>query len=110
MGTLLTIKAICRREILTLCSLVPRRFVELLDLHEPIALALWIRSVVVLELFGGTSGSWWIQGSGHCKVAQRAMLEVQRLMPTEMLWAMEWPQKIISREISLDPGPNNFPQ
>ena len=68
---------------------------ELLNRHEPIAMALWVRSVAIMHLFD-SSGSWWVQGSGQCKVAHRAVLGIQTLMPSEMAWTMEWPMEVIT--------------
>ncbi|EPE24984.1 Zn2/Cys6 DNA-binding protein [Glarea lozoyensis ATCC 20868] len=83
---------------------VPRDFVDLAQSNDPPAMALWLRNIVLLELFEKSS-TWWIQGSGLCRTGTRAAYSIRSLMPEEHLWTTDWPMKIVNREITLGGSP-----
>jgi hypothetical protein len=86
----------------TLLHRVPERFLGFLRKHHPIALAILARNLSVLALVMEDSKVWWIHGAGEWRVAIKAVWGIHGLMPSEWLWTMAWPMKIISKEIGLE--------
>jgi hypothetical protein len=80
---------------------VPEHFIRLLEKKYPIAMALMARNHAVLRLTDD-SGAWWVHGAGEWKVSEKAVWGTQRLMPTEWLWTMNWPLKVVSKEIDIE--------
>jgi hypothetical protein len=80
---------------------VPEHFVGLLETDDPIAMALMARNHAVLRLVND-SGAWWIHGDGEWRVSEKAVGGIKALMPTEWLWTMDWPLKVVSKEINIE--------
>ena len=72
----------------TLPIRAPRRFLELLEMHNPVALALLARNMALLKMI---EHKWWLHGAGEHQVAERAINGIATLMPPEWAWTMEWP-------------------
>lgn len=89
------------QQIVSLLHRVPSEFPQLLERVDPIASALLARNISLLWLIEDTS-AWWIHGTGESKVARKAVLGINSLIPAEWGWTMEWPMKILSGEITLD--------
>jgi hypothetical protein len=87
--------------IVSILHRVPERFVELLEKEDPIAMALMARGQAVLR-FIDDSGAWWIHGAGEWKVSETAVWGIKGLMPPEWLWTMDWPLKVVSKEINIE--------
>jgi hypothetical protein len=89
------------QKIVTFLHRVPARFVTLLEREEPISMALMARNMAVF-VFLEKSVAWWVHGSGEHKVYFKAVWGIHSLMPSGWLWTMDWPLKVISREITLE--------
>jgi len=87
-------------EIITLLHKVPQRFRDLLESKDPLALCILARNFALLSLMED-SAAWWIHGAGQRKVPLKAVRGLRALLPPEYQWAMEWPMRVISKEISL---------
>ena len=75
------------RRIVCLGILAPVRFIELLEQGRPRALAILAHH---LALSQAIEEHWWFHG-----VAYRAVNGIQRIIPAEWQWAMEWPLSMI---------------
>lgn len=87
---------------LLICTMpvnVPPAFRALLDRHDPLAMALIAR---VLVLLVPIESAWWMDGEGDYEVLHRDINGIQQLMPDELRWCMEWPCRVLSGEISLE--------
>ena len=89
------------QEIVTILHRMPERYLELLEGEDPLAMAILARNLCLLS-FCGESKAWWIHGAGQQKVPIKAVQGIRGLMPSQWLWTMDWPMKIISKEITLD--------
>ena len=88
------------QEIVTILHRLPSRFVYLLKREDPIAMALFARNLAMLQLIDD-SKAWWIHGSGVCRVPTKAVEGISGLMPPKWLWTMDWPQRVITKEVKL---------
>jgi len=79
----------------------PQLFIEHLEKNEPLAMAILARNIALLSILPD-SGAWWIHGAGECKMADTTVNGICGLMPTQDLWMMDWPLKLISGEITLN--------
>ena len=86
--------------IVTYLHRVPEKFVSLLEIEDPIAMSLLARDLSMLSLFDD-SPAWWLHGSGEHKVAIKSVLGIRGLLPPDLVWLMNWPVKVISKEIDL---------
>lgn len=71
---------------------------QLLERHDPLAMALLARALVLLS---GLDHAWWINGEGDYEVIGRDVRGIQELMPARLRWAVEWPCKVLDGEIIL---------
>ncbi|KAH7171364.1 hypothetical protein EDB81DRAFT_197002 [Dactylonectria macrodidyma] len=71
----------------------------LLESHDPLAMALMARMLVLLR---GVDYAWWSNGNGEYEVVERDVQGILQLMPTDLRWAMDWPCAVLRGEISLD--------
>lgn len=88
-----------RQQVATMPLRLPPRFLKLVEQKEPIAMALLARNLALLKVI---EPSWWLHGEGEHEVASRAVCGIMGLMPKEWAWAMDWPLKVISRDIELE--------
>jgi hypothetical protein len=86
--------------LVTILHRVPASFVQLLEDHEPYALALYARSIVLLSVLEDTS-AWWIHGAGEDKVCTRQISGICSLLPAELRWTMDWPLRVLSKQIRI---------
>jgi len=90
------------QRLVTFLHRLPSRYIEMLEKEDPIAAALLARNMA-LFVFVEDSNAWWIHGSGPNRVPYKAVWGIQGLLPVNWLWTMEWPIKVISKEITLGP-------
>jgi hypothetical protein len=79
---------------------LPLGLVSLLEREDPIAMALLARDLAMLSM-AEESPAWWIHGTGINKVVIKAVSGIQKLMPPEWQWTMDWPLKVVNKEIDL---------
>jgi hypothetical protein len=89
------------QSIVTILHRVSSRFPELLTDEDPLAMALMARDLALLSFMEG-SQSWWIHGGGKYSVAHLAISRIRKLMPTNWLWTLDFPSKILAKEVTLD--------
>jgi len=75
--------------------------VSLLEREDPIAMALLARNISMFAYLDKSS-AWWIHGTGGHKVYFKAIWGIHSLMPSRWLWTMEFPLKVISKDIKPD--------
>jgi hypothetical protein len=85
-----------QRRVATMPLRVPPRFLELLELHDPIALALLARNIALLNVIDPV---WWLHGAGNHQVAEHAIRGIEGLLPMDWRWVMVWPWKIVNGNI-----------
>jgi hypothetical protein len=90
-----------QRMVATMPLRLPARFLQLLELHEPPALALLARNLALLKVI---NTAWWLHGAGDHQVTEYSVRGICSLLPPEWKWAIDWPLKIISGEITIDDG------
>jgi hypothetical protein len=78
-----------RRRLCCMPANVPNGFVELLERRDPRALAILARFLALLKPCD--DGSLYYHGCAEYEVEG-----IASLMPTDWLWAMEWPRQIIT--------------
>ena len=88
------------KSILTYLWRLPLAFANLLKAEDPISMALYARVLCMLTL-AEDSPAWWIHGAGEHKVALKSVLGIQKLMPPPWNWTMDWPVKVVLKEIDL---------
>lgn len=71
---------------------------DLLQSHDPLAMALLARMLVMLDAL---DHAWWANGRGEYEVVEQDVRGIYQLMPGELRWTMEWPCKVLKREILL---------
>ena len=81
-----------QRRVATMPLRLPPRFLELLESHDPIALALLLRNLALLEVIDPV---WWLHGTGDHQVAKYSVRGIEELISTDWRWAIEWPRKVI---------------
>jgi hypothetical protein len=91
---------VIQRRVATMPLILPSRFLELVEVKDPIALALLARNLAMLKLI---DEAWWLHGVGQNEVAKQSVLGIQSLMPSEWQWAMEWPVNVVNESIRSDP-------
>lgn len=85
-----------QRRVATMPLRLPSRFLELLEFHTPIALALLARNIVLLKVIDPV---WWLHGAGNHQVAEYAIRGIEGLLPVEWGPVMEWPWKVVNGNI-----------
>lgn len=76
----------------TMLLRLPPRFLTLLQQHEPAALALFARNIVLLKFM---DNSWWLHGKNEHSVIDHAIQGICSLMPQPWFWAIEWPLNVM---------------
>lgn len=71
---------------------------DLLQSHDPLAMALMARMLVMLNEL---DHAWWANGRGEYEVVEQDVRGICQLMPEELHWTMVWPCKVLEREILL---------
>jgi hypothetical protein len=85
-----------QRRVATMPLRLPPRFLVLLELHDPIALALLSRNLALLRVIDPV---WWLHGTGDHQVLKYAVRGIEGLMPINWRWVMEWPRKVVDENI-----------
>ncbi|KAL2064667.1 hypothetical protein VTL71DRAFT_3805 [Oculimacula yallundae] len=75
-----------------------QRFVEMLDEHEPFAMAVLAR---IYALQHATERIWWMHGLEEMELPRGNVRGLYGLMPTEFTWMMEWPLDVAEGQICL---------
>lgn len=89
------------QKMVTVLHRVPECFVQLLDVGDPIALALLARSIICLDLLDDSS-AWWVHGAGSCKVPPKAINGILKTMPIEYRWTMDFPLRVVAKEVKIN--------
>ncbi|RYP82898.1 hypothetical protein DL769_001507 [Monosporascus sp. CRB-8-3] len=71
---------------------------NMLERHDPLAMALMARLLVLLK---GLDYAWWMNGGGDYEVVERDVRGMRELMPANLRWAMDWPCRVLDGEIVL---------
>lgn len=71
---------------------------DMLQSHDPLAMALMARMLVMLNEI---DYAWWANGRGEYEVVEHDVRGICQLMPDELRWTMGWPCRVLEREISL---------
>ncbi|KAF7925899.1 hypothetical protein EAE99_005934 [Botrytis elliptica] len=90
---------ILRRMVTVMPARYQLAFRILLEYHDPLAMALWVRVLVLLK---GLDYTWWVNGGGEYEVVERDVRGVRGLMPEKFRWTMDWPCKVLDGEIVLE--------
>ncbi|KAF4626228.1 hypothetical protein G7Y89_g11931 [Cudoniella acicularis] len=69
-----------------------------LEQYDPLAMALMARMLV---LQSGLGHAWWMNGRGDYEVIERDVRGIRELIPANLRWVMDWPCKVLDREIIL---------
>jgi hypothetical protein len=86
------------QRVVTFFHRVPPPFIRLLGENDPISIALYARNIALLSMIEN-SPAWWIHGVGEDSVCRRAISSLYLLLPLSFHWIMEWPSKILSKEV-----------
>jgi hypothetical protein len=87
-----------RRFIATMAVRCQPGYVAMLERHDPLAMALMARTLVLLC---GLEPAWWINGKRDYEDLKRDIQGICELMPAESHWVMDWPCAILNGEIIL---------
>lgn len=71
---------------------------DLLQSHDPLAMALMARMLVMLNEI---DYAWWANGRGEYEVVEQDVRGICQLMPKNLRWTMDWPCRVLEREILL---------
>jgi hypothetical protein len=71
---------------------------DMLQSHDPLAMALMARMLVMLNEI---DYAWWANGRGEYEVVEQDVRGICQLMPENLRWTMDWPCKVLEREILL---------
>ncbi|TGO49564.1 hypothetical protein BOTNAR_0427g00070 [Botryotinia narcissicola] len=93
---------ILRRMITVMPARCQLGFRVLLEHHDPLAMALWARVLVLLK---GLEYAWWVNGGGEYEVVEKDVRGMRGLMPEKFRWTMDWPCKVLDGEIVLERKP-----
>ena len=88
-----------QRMVATMPIRLPTRFLELVEEHQPFALATLARNLALLKVIDKV---WWLHGAGDHEVAEHAVRGICGLLPLTWKWAANWPLKVVSGEITID--------
>lgn len=72
---------------------------DMLERHDPLAMALMARMLVLLK---GLNHAWWMNGEGDYEVVERDVRGIRELMPANLRWSMDWPCRVLDGEIILN--------
>ncbi|KAF7898526.1 hypothetical protein EAF00_004972 [Botryotinia globosa] len=93
---------ILRRMVTVMSARCQLPFRVLLEHHDPLAMALWARVLVLLK---GLEYAWWVNGGGEYEVVEKDVRGIRGLMPKKFRWTMNWPFKVLEGEIILERAP-----
>lgn len=88
------------QQIVTVLHRVPPPFIKLLERQDPVAMAIMARNIAFLGIFNDTS-AWWLHGCGKNNVSEKAVRAIAIQMPPEYMWTMDFPYKLLSKEIKV---------
>jgi hypothetical protein len=71
---------------------------DMLQSHDPLAMALIARMLVLLNEL---DHAWWANGSGEYEVVEQDISGICQLMPDKLRWTMDWPCKVLEGNILL---------
>ncbi|KAF3390767.1 hypothetical protein DPV78_011347 [Talaromyces pinophilus] len=71
---------------------------DMLQSHDPLAMALMARMLVMLNEI---DYAWWANGRGEYEVVEQDVRGICQLMPDELRWTMDWPWRVLERDILL---------
>lgn len=71
---------------------------DLLQFHDPLAMALMARMFVLLSEL---DYAWWANGKGEYEVVDRDIRGICQLMPQDLRWSMKWPCMVLDKKIVL---------
>lgn len=74
------------------------RFRDKLEDHDPLAMALLAR---ILVLMMPLEKVWWMNGIGDYTVLERDIPGIVRLMPVDLRWTMKWPCSMLDGSVAL---------
>lgn len=78
-----------------------RGYWDMLQRHDPLAMALMARMLVLLREL---DHAWWMNGEGDYEVVERDIRGICELVPPNLRWTMDWPCKVVDKEIILNLG------
>ncbi|KAI1817416.1 hypothetical protein GGS20DRAFT_582552 [Poronia punctata] len=90
--------AVLQKLVFTMALPMETEFLPLLQAGDPLALALYARIMVALNLI---DRSWWSQGAKGRSVLDYSIRGISTLMPPKCLWALEWPLQVIAGDVKL---------
>jgi hypothetical protein len=73
-------------------------YLDMLKQHDPLAMALMARMLVLLSAL---DHAWWIHGKGDYETIDRDIQGISELMPSNLRWVMDWPRRVLSKDILL---------
>jgi hypothetical protein len=73
-------------------------FREKLEKHDPLAMSLLARALVLMQALDKV---WWMNGVGEYKVLERDIPGIETLMPQKLRWTMRWPRSILDGSMEL---------
>ncbi|KAJ3495835.1 hypothetical protein NLG97_g3112 [Lecanicillium saksenae] len=72
------------------------KYRQMLERHDPLAMALMARALVLLKKLECV---WWLNGEGEYEVVERNINGIRSLLPVELHWMADWPCKVLDRQI-----------
>lgn len=88
-----------RQFIATMALRCQPRYIAMLESHDPLAMALMAR---ILVLLCGLEPAWWMNGKGDYEVLKRDIQGICELMPVQLHWVMDWPCDVLNGKIILN--------
>jgi hypothetical protein len=73
-------------------------YLDMLQRHDPLAMALLARMLVLLNEL---DYAWWANGKGEYEVVERDVRGICELMPENLLWTMDWPCMVLDKKVVL---------
>lgn len=73
-------------------------YLDMLQRHDPLAMALMARMLVLLNEL---DYAWWANGKGEYEVVERDVRGICQLMPENLLWTMDWPCMVLDKKVFL---------
>ncbi|KAL7915538.1 hypothetical protein GGI35DRAFT_437059 [Trichoderma velutinum] len=88
-----------RRYIGTMTNRCQDGFLKLLFEHDPLAMAIMARCLVLLK---GMEEVWWMNGKGKYEVVERSVRGMKDLMPKSVSLSMDWPCRVLDGTVVLN--------
>ncbi|KAE9378285.1 hypothetical protein N431DRAFT_328339 [Stipitochalara longipes BDJ] len=83
-----------QRGVATMPLRLPERFLQLVEMRDSRALTLLARNLSLLKVIEPV---WWLHGTGKSQnVAEISVAGIAKMLPSDWIWAMEWPFKVLS--------------